>query len=61
MLVLSRREEESIFIGDNIKITVLEIRRGQVKIGFDAPKELNIVREELLDRDPTKDGDPRNR
>lgn len=49
MLVLSRREFESLVIGDNIVITVLEIN-GQVRLGIDAPKEVNIVRAELLKR-----------
>lgn len=51
MLVLSRRVLESIKIGDNIEITILEINRNQVRIGIEAPKSVNIVRSELLERD----------
>lgn len=50
MLVLSRREFESLIIGSNITITVLGWERGQVRIGIEAPREINVVREELLDR-----------
>jgi carbon storage regulator len=50
MLVLSRKAEESMFIGDNIKITVLDIRGGQVRIGITAPQEVKIHREEIYDR-----------
>lgn len=48
MLVLSRNKNESIIIGDNIKITVLETRPdGTVRLGIDAPKEVEIYREEV--------------
>ena len=50
MLVLSRKAEESMFIGDNIKITVLDIRGGQVRIGITAPQDIKIHREEIYDR-----------
>ncbi len=49
MLVLGRREEEAILIGDKIRILVTEIRPGYVRLGIQAPRELVIVREELLD------------
>lgn len=48
MLVLSRRESESIYIGDDIKVTVVRIGPTAVRIGIDAPKHLNIVRDELI-------------
>ena len=47
MLVLSRKAEESMFIGDDIKITVLDIRGGQVRIGITAPQDIKIHREEV--------------
>tara|TARA_Y100000994_G_scaffold226759_1_gene209886 strand:+ start:397 stop:564 length:168 start_codon:yes stop_codon:yes gene_type:complete len=50
MLVLSRKAEESMIIGDDIKITVLDIRGGQVRIGITAPKEVKIHREEVYER-----------
>ena len=50
MLVLSRKAEESMYIGDDIKITVLDIRGGQVRIGITAPDEIKIHREEVYQR-----------
>ena len=47
MLVLSRKAEESMYIGNDIKITVLDIRGGQVRIGITAPQEVKIHREEV--------------
>lgn len=49
MLVLTRKTGESIKIGDNIEITVLSVKNDQVKIGINAPKDLEILRKELLD------------
>ena len=50
MVVLSRKAEESMYIGDNIKITVLDIRGGQVRIGITAPEDVKIHREEVYNR-----------
>ena len=50
MLVLSRKAEESMIIGDDIKITVLDIRGGQVRIGITAPQDIKIHREEVYER-----------
>lgn len=47
MLILSRKENESITIGDSIKIEVISIDKGSVKLGFEAPPEMLILREEL--------------
>lgn len=47
MLVLSRKMSERILIGDEIVITVVRIGPNSVKIGIDAPKTMNIVREEI--------------
>ena len=48
MLVLQRREGESIRIGDDIELTVAEINPGVVKIAIKAPKEISILRTELI-------------
>jgi carbon storage regulator len=50
MLVLTRKLGENIRIGDSIKITVLEVRSGQVKLGIDAPPEVKVHREEIYAR-----------
>ncbi|WP_040725779.1 carbon storage regulator CsrA [Thiomicrorhabdus sp. Kp2] len=48
MLVLTRRENESLIIADNIKLTILSVKGGQVRVGIDAPHDIAIHREELL-------------
>ncbi len=48
MLVLSRNVGETIQIGENIEIQILGINRGQIRIGISAPREIQIVRSELL-------------
>jgi carbon storage regulator len=50
MLVLSRKIGEEIVIGDNVRVRVLSIQGNQVRLGFVAPREIAITREELLDR-----------
>ncbi|MBM7557469.1 carbon storage regulator CsrA [Halanaerobacter jeridensis] len=50
MLVLTRKEEESIMIGDDIKIMVLEDSGGQVKLGIEAPRDIDIYREEIYEQ-----------
>ena len=47
MLILTRRLGESIIIDDNIKITVVDINKQQIKLGIDAPKHVTINREEV--------------
>ena len=49
MLVLSRKTSERILIGDDIAITIVRIGPNSVRIGIEAPKNMNIVREELCD------------
>lgn len=49
MLVLSRKAGERILIGDDVAITVVRIGPNSVRIGIEAPKTMNIVREELCD------------
>ncbi|MCS7271367.1 MAG: carbon storage regulator [Gemmataceae bacterium] len=48
MLVLSRKLGEKIYIGDNICITVVDIDRGKIRLGIEAPREIPIYRQELL-------------
>jgi len=50
MLVLSRKEGQRITIGDTIEITVLEVRGNHVRLGICAPREMPVLREELLSR-----------
>lgn len=49
MLVLARKEGESIVIGDDITIKVISIEKGVVKYGIEAPRDISIVRSELLE------------
>jgi carbon storage regulator len=50
MLVLTRKLGENIRIGDTVKIMVLEVRSGQVKLGIEAPPEVKVHREEIYAR-----------
>ena len=50
MLVLSRRVDESLFIDKVIKITVLDIKGGQVRLGITAPESIKVHREEVFNR-----------
>lgn len=51
MLVLTRRSGEAVHIGDDIVVRVLGVNGNQVRLGFDVPKEINVVREELLKKE----------
>ena len=48
MLVLSRKLGEKIYIGENICITVVDIDRGKIRLGIEAPRDVAIYRQELL-------------
>lgn len=50
MLVLARKKDEAIVIGDDIEIIITEITEDKVKIGINAPKHMKIFRKELLDQ-----------
>lgn len=47
MLVLTRKTNESIIIGDDVKVTVVEVKGEQVKLGISAPKRISVHREEV--------------
>jgi len=49
MLVISRKENQRVKLGENIEIVIVEISKNQVKIGIEAPKEIKILRSELLE------------
>jgi carbon storage regulator len=50
MLILTRRPGESVRIGDDITVTVLGIKGGQLRLGFTAPKHVSVHREEVFKR-----------
>jgi len=49
MLILSRKVDEKIVIGEDISVSVIEIRGDQVRIGVDAPKTVKVFRKEVFD------------
>ena len=49
MLVLSRQRDQSIIIGDNVVITVVDVRGDKVKLGIQAPKEIPVHRQEVYE------------
>lgn len=55
MLVLTRKRDEVIQIGDNIVIKILKTGKGAIKIGIDAPADIRVVRGELFDGDSKSD------
>jgi carbon storage regulator len=56
MLVLSRKESERLIIGDNIVVTIVRLAGGTVRLGIEAPPEVQIQREEVRDR--KRNGNP---
>ncbi len=56
MLILSRRTDESIVIGDEVTITILSVKGKQVRIGITAPPDVSVHREEIYER--IQAGDP---
>lgn len=49
MLVLSRQRDESIIIGDNIVVTIVDVRGDKVRLGIDAPREISVHRREVYE------------
>ncbi len=49
MLVLSRQRDESIVIGDNVVVTIVDIRRDKVRLGIEAPHEIPVHRREVYE------------
>ncbi len=47
MLVLSRREQETLVIGNDVFVTIVEIRHGQVRMAIDAPRNVSVHRKEV--------------
>lgn len=47
MLVLTRKPGQSVYIGDEVKVTLMEIRGNQIRVGIDAPSSVRIYREEI--------------
>jgi carbon storage regulator len=50
LLILTRKSGEGLFIGDNIRITILEIRGKQIRLGIEAPPNVVVLREEIYRR-----------
>ena len=64
MLILRRRAGESLLIGDNIKLTVMDVYEGGVRLAIDAPKSVSVLRSELVqavdaNRDAAEHGEAR--
>lgn len=63
MLILSRKKDETMTVGHEVRVQVLGVAGNQVKIGIDAPREISIMRDELLapprddDASPASSGD----
>ncbi len=49
MLVLSRQRDESIIVGDNVQITIVDIRGDKVRLGIEAPPDISVHRKEVFD------------
>jgi len=59
MLVLSRKENQELIIGDNIVVRVLRVEGGRVRLGIEAPAEVSIRREELAAHSPAGNARPK--
>jgi carbon storage regulator len=59
MLVLSRKTNERILIGDNVTVTIVRVRGDVVRLGIEAPNHMRVLRSELLGRDPAELDSPK--
>ncbi len=50
MLILTRKQGESVIIGDNIKVTILQVQGSNIRVGIEAPQEISVHREEIFER-----------
>ena len=55
MLILTRRVDEALVIGENITVTILSVKGNQVRIGVDAPRDVTVHREELAQKHDSLD------
>ena len=51
MLSITRRKGQSFFIGEDVEVYISDVQRGNVKVSIDAPKNVRIMRKELLERE----------
>ena len=61
MLILTRRVGETLMIGDEISVTVLGVKGGQVRVGVNAPRDVIVHREEIYERIREEDSAPERR
>lgn len=54
MLILTRKVGETIVINDTIRVTVLQVKGGQVRLGIEAPKDVSVHRQEIKERIDSK-------
>jgi carbon storage regulator len=57
MLILTRRIGETLKVGNEITVTVMAIKGNQVRIGIQAPKDIDVYREEIFERETKRKGD----
>lgn len=60
MLVFNRRKNESIMIGDNVKITIVSVTGDKVKVGIEAPRDLSVHRDEIYAQIKKSHGNTKN-
>lgn len=61
MLILTRRVGETLMIGDDISVTVLGVKGGQVRVGVNAPRDVIVHREEIYERIRDEDNEEEDR